>query len=376
VLSVLLPALDDRRLRPTMFVGTSAGAINAALFASLAHLPAEAAAQEAINRWLNIRKSMVMRPALYSLPKFGLRYAASLLGLRADVSSLLDTSPLLASLNSPELIDWGQLQDNLNHPRVLDTVAVVTTQYGGGSSGRSKVFYSSARHEIAPPSDNEQALDYVPTELTAEHVRASAAIPGAFPPVRLGNGANARWHMDGGVRLNAPLKPAITLGAARLVMIATDPARFLNDLPGPAPAEPPPMQDAIDQVLHGAMSDRMIEDLQNVRRVNLDVAAAATAGASLKSSSGREYRHIPVIFGDPPVIDDLGRAATRSLSVIMHGIRKFANPDLLLLNFLLGSSPGSRGDLLSYLLFEPEFIRDAISLGQQHADNLIAGGLW
>ena len=39
-LSALLPALAERGERPDVIVGTSVGAINAALLASLAHLPA------------------------------------------------------------------------------------------------------------------------------------------------------------------------------------------------------------------------------------------------------------------------------------------------------------------------------------------------
>jgi NTE family protein len=355
-----------------MFVGTSAGAINAALFGSLAHLPARDAAQVAVDRWLDIRRSMVIRPALRSLPEVGVRYTAALLGLPVDVSALLDTSPLLASLNNPKLIDWTQLRSNLTDARVLDTVGVVATEYSGGSSGRSRVFYVSARNGGPPRTDATAALDYVPRDLTASHVLASSAIPAAFPPVRLGAGAQARWYMDGGVRLNTPLKPAVALGATGLVIIATDPAHHIADLPGPAPKEPPPLQDALDQVVHGVLSDRMIEDLQSLRRINRLLTDAG--GASLKSASGRRaYRLIPSLLGCPPAVDDLGRVAASAMAEIMHGLNRFRNPDILFLNVLLGSSPASRSDLMSYLLFEPEFIRMAIQLGQEHGSNLLEG---
>ena len=45
-LSTLLPALEDLGLRPTVAVGTSAGAINASLWASRAHLPAGTVADD------------------------------------------------------------------------------------------------------------------------------------------------------------------------------------------------------------------------------------------------------------------------------------------------------------------------------------------
>ena len=43
-LSVLAPALEERGERPTVFVGTSVGAINAAYLAGSRHLSAEEAA--------------------------------------------------------------------------------------------------------------------------------------------------------------------------------------------------------------------------------------------------------------------------------------------------------------------------------------------
>jgi predicted acylesterase/phospholipase RssA len=78
-------------------------------------------------------------------------------------------------------------------------------------------------------ADNELALynshvvDYVPTALADEHIRASAAIPVLFPPVRIETPAEARgWYVDGGTRLNTPIKPALDLGAERLLVIGTE----------------------------------------------------------------------------------------------------------------------------------------------------------
>jgi NTE family protein len=369
MLSVLLPELDKKGHRPTMFIGTSAGAINAALFASLAHLSAEDAAAEAVKCWQRMRKSSVMRPLWRSLPEFGVRAAASLLGLPVGLGSFLDTRPLGRTLRDPEVIDWGQLYLNLGNAQVLDTLAVVTTQYTSGSSGRSKVFYLNQNRQPPRLADHSEALDYVPGRITAEHVRASAAIPAVFPPVRLGAGPDARWHIDGGVRLNAPLKPAITLGANYLVLIATDPPRYPAAPPEPASAVTPPMQDVIDVVFTNTLNDRMVSDLQELLRMNR--LLANSPGGALKKGSGEDYRTIPVIFGCPMGINELGDVAAQALQVLTHGMSRFTNPDLLLLNFLLGSGPSTRSDLLSYVLFEPEFLTRALTRGQEDAESLL-----
>jgi Patatin-like phospholipase len=108
VLSVLLPELARQGRRPTVFVGTSAGAINAALFASLAHLPTEEAAGVALDRWRSVHQQMVIKPAWQTLPPLGLRYAAAMVGVPGQLTGLLDTGPLASSLNRNQLIDWGR----------------------------------------------------------------------------------------------------------------------------------------------------------------------------------------------------------------------------------------------------------------------------
>ena len=59
--------------------------------------------------------------------------------------------------------------------------------------------------------------------LRVEHVMGSAALPIFFPAVKVGNG----YYGDGGMRLTAPLAPAVHLGAERILAIST---RHIPDL--------------------------------------------------------------------------------------------------------------------------------------------------
>ncbi len=372
LLAGLLPALEEQGRRPTLFVGTSAGAINAALFASLAHEPAADAAAIAVERWRAITRRQVIGPAGPSVVRAGLNYLGAVTFGRPQVTAVLDNEPLQRTLSESTLLDWVQLHANIRSGAV-DGLALVTTEHG---SRHTKVFYESAPGRTRPPTnDSSRAIDYVATPLTADHVVASAAIPGAFPPVRLEVAPGVEtWHMDGGVRLNAPLKPAIELGASRLVVIATSPCEYPDD-PPVTTERPPALQDAIDQVLEGALSDRMVEDVLALDRTNRLVEGGAR-GVSTRSGT-RTYESVPYVFGGPENADELGEVSARALARTLGGARALTHPDLAALSFLLRSGPASRPDLVSYLFFEPEFLSEALELGQQRAAALLAQGpLW
>ena len=91
--------------------------------------------------------------------------------------------------------------------------------------------------------NRSHAVAYVASRVDKEHVLASAAIPLLFPPILVESPARARgWYFDGGTRLNAPIKPALDLGADRLVVIASDsiagPTMELADDDDDGPARP------------------------------------------------------------------------------------------------------------------------------------------
>jgi NTE family protein len=84
------------------------------------------------------------------------------------------------------------------------------------SSGRVTVFMDGAFANPGPWGfdPGAQAISGAITQL---HVRASAAIPFLFPAVRVGD----RLYVDGGLRMNTPLSPALRLGASRMLVVAT-----------------------------------------------------------------------------------------------------------------------------------------------------------
>src|SRR5262249_59161207 len=102
-----------------------------------------------------------------------------------------------------------------------------------------------------------------------EHTPAWPAIPILFPPVRVEAPAAARgWYVDGGTRLNTPIKPALDLGAERLVVIGTEAITEPPVEPGLHDSEPPDFGDGALHALHGAPVDPLNEDMRRLGNVN------------------------------------------------------------------------------------------------------------
>jgi NTE family protein len=197
----------------------------------------------------------------------------------------------------------------------------------------------------------------VATALGEDHVLSSAAIPAIFPAVHVDQPNNARgWYFDGGTRLNTPIKPALALGATRVVVIA------LNSLSPGAPElageQRPDALEAAGQILLGLLGDQLINDVRTLASVNELVNSAAGA-----------KREVPYIVIAPAERDAIGQ---RALSVFREryggALRALRSPDIALLARLIaGGSDAQHAELLSFLLFAPEFATALIELGQDDA---------
>ena len=363
-ISILSPALDARNQRPTLFVGTSVGAINAGYMGASAHLDAEEQAAGLLDRWRQATKGSVIRPILLQqLPLTALRYAGELLSVPGvRLPSLLDPKPLEQSLK--RWMSWGDLHRNVGQG-LLDAVAVVATAAGRGRT----VAFVESHNEL--PAHNSHAIEYVPTALSDEHVRASAAIPILFPPVRVETPAEARgWYVDGGTRLNTPIKPALDLGAERLVVIGTEAITEPPSEPGRHDSEPPDFGDGALHALHGTLVDPLGEDMRMLGNINEFFANDGVAPAAMRYREARgkpPYRRVPYIFIAPARRGVIGDIASDVFRTRYGGLKGLRSPDFPLLNRLLGGDSPAHGELLSYLLFDQEFIEALIDLGRADA---------
>ncbi len=378
VMSVLSPALDARGERPTIYIGTSVGAVNAAYLAAAAHLPADLEAKGSIDRWRQVQKNTIIRPILLrQAPLTAIRYLGEILSLPGvRLPSLLDPKPFERNLDN--WIDWDSVHGNV----AAGEVQVVGTVATAARTGRTVVFVEGHHERVTHRS---HAIDYVPTELDDQHVRASAAIPILFPPVRVEHPRDARgWYFDGGTRLNTPIKPALDLGSEKLVVVATDSVAEPSSRPGRHDMEPPDFGDGALHVLEGMLVDPVVEDMRILGNINMfftdpkgslrerraEEGRRATDAATERYRAARgkkPYRCIPYIFVAPGKRGAIGRLASEVFKDRYGGVKGLRSVDFPLLNRLLGGESPTHGELLSYLFFDKEFIEELIRMGQRDA---------
>ena len=359
-LSVLLPALEAAGQRPSVLVGTSVGAINIAYFAANAHLGTADAVAGGIDLWRSLRWEQVLAPLL--APSTALRelsYIGGVLGVPGvQLKALLDTTPLTETVQ--RVIDFAQLHRNVEAGRVYATAVVATST----ATSESVLFVEGG---TLPPEDVGAGLDYVATRLSDEHVRASMAIPALFPAVHVSQPARAQgWYLDGGARLNAPVRPALSLGVDRLVVIglnaiAQTPHTLASD-------EPPDAFTGAAALLEGALADSLLQDVRALARVNQMLGDRRD---EVRAADGWRYRRIPFIYVAPALRQEIDQLAERVFAEYYEGRDALRSVDLALLVRLIGGRAG-HGALLSYLFFAPEFAAALIELGRSHAQHWLA----
>lgn len=349
--------------------GTSVGAIHAAYVAASADSAPAARSRPLVETWRNMAVRDVLQLSPGDLVGVPLRMlGASRLSrrLRAGASvlgGLVDIAPLERIVQ--ERVPWSKLADNLSTGRP-GALCVTCTEI---RSGRATVFMDGPLADAEPWSYDPYAVA-VSSPVTAAHVRASAAIPFLFPAVRLGE----RYYVDGGLRQNTPLSPALRLGADRVVVIA------LKHLPGHEEEAPPYPEEVITQpvflmgkVLDALMLDQLEVDLHRVELVNailrrgLDVYGSGfrdELNVAVRDFRGVGFRPVETVVIRPS--EDVGRVAADCYRRT-GGVRTLGLLAGIMTSLAHVGVPEEEADLLSYLYFDRCFTGALLELGRQDA---------
>jgi NTE family protein len=350
-----------RVVAPEIALGTSVGAIHACYLAATAEGPRD--------RWSRLRQhwlSLDLRQFLRIDPLA--RWRASWRARRAPggeagalparVAGLLNTAAVDRLIR--DVVPWEGIGRNFADGRI-HALGVITTEL---ASGRAIVF---AQGQALDPAlwSHDRSVEAREARLGVEHVLASAAIPLLFPAVRIGS----RYHVDGSVRLNTPLAPAIHLGAERMLVVALrsevgDEAR--ESEPDPAHRGFPAV---LGRVLGALLLDRLDADLGRMHFVNSILERGARLFGPeflprLNQDGGRALRRIDALVVRPS--QKLGELA-RQIARRRRGAPGTARSVRLFLDLVGDAETGSESDLLSLLLFDPEYFEALMDLGWRDA---------
>ena len=363
-----IPALAAGPSPFAVVAGASAGAINGSLLAARSSAFAEGA-RDVAAVWSSLRVEQVFRTDLAALAggAAGLARDFVLGGVlgRTVTAGCLDTSPLATLLEDvfpphgiAEAIRKGHLY----------AVAVAATSY---HSGRS---YTFIQGRTGHPVWTKSRRVVLPVTLTHRHVLASGAIPIVFPPVRVESEAGELWFGDGGLRLVAPMSPAIRLGATRIFAVGIRSARAADTLAheeaSGAPAEEssarlacPPLAQICGVFMNAIFLDHLDTDVDHLRRMNELIATRHLAMQDAPERDGNGAAvHEPMREIAPLVV-----SPSEDLALIAQ---RFAHRMPRLLRFVLdglGTPDAQSADLMSYLLFDAAYTRTLVDIGYRDA---------
>lgn len=325
--------------------GVSAGAINAALLASH-HGTLAQAVTELTELWSRLTIQDVFRVDGRSLAWNALRWGNQLVsgGFGTPrVRGLVDTQPLREYLTEVLHAVDGELTGiryNLESGR-LKAVAISTSSY---STGQSVTWVQGQEiREWERPLRRARK-----TTLTVEHVMASAALPMFFPAVRLGTA----WYGDGGMRLVAPLSPALHLGAGRIIAISTRYARSAAEADEPAVYGYPPPAQVMGVLTNSIFLDLLDADALRLERLNQLLQA-------LPEEKRLGLRSVKLLVLRPSV--DLGILANRYEARLPPAFRFLTRG--------LGTRQTRSPDFLTLVLFQPDYLKALMDLGEADAED-------
>jgi NTE family protein len=335
-------------ISPGILTGVSAGGMIAAHLAARSGGFADAVEQLS-EVWQSLQMDHVFRVDPRELTMRSARWALRLVSGGTPVSptarSLVDTTPLhefVRRVLAPE--PDGSIPGiaaNLEAGR-LCAVTLTASSYTTGQS----ITWVQGAEGCGVRSWERPQRKGIETMLRVDHVMASAALPLFFPAINV----DGAWYGDGGIRLTAPLSPAVHLGARRIMAVSTRYARSRAEADVPALAGYPPPAQVVGVLLNAVFLDLLDTDALRLDQINglLD---------RLPPQARDGLRHIDLLILRPS--QDLGKLATDYESDLPRTFRFLIRG--------LGSRETRSNDMLSLLMFQPQYISRLIELGEADA---------
>lgn len=323
VLKAIAELVDSEALPFDSLSGISAGALNATVLAQNA------------DNFLNAASRLErIWSGLYTKDVFTLDYnlMRGFMSKTNKPHSFLNVAPL-ADLLHRELGNDRLVETQLQNGH-LKGLAVTASNY---STGEATTFFESSIESLYW---HDHRRDSVRTRIGVPHLLASAALPLLFPPQRIGN----EYFVDGSLRMAEPLRPAIKMGADRILIIGVR----NETLPlGNEGEHQPGVAEIAGFTLDSLFAEKLNTDIERMKQIN---HMLNHVNWWQRKKTG--LRKIKVMVIRPS--QDLRVIAARFAVKLPRGIRLFLRT--------VGGW-GHEWRLPSFLLFEGVFARELISLG-------------
>ena len=330
--------------QPQIITGVSAGAINAASLAGTPQ-PFVQNLDRLCRLWAGLTTEEVFRTDSSSFLQIAFRWAKRLFSggeVGQEAHGLVDTAPLRHLLRQhldPSGNGIQGIEENIRAGR-LDAFGITATNYATGRS----VTWVQGREKRSWDRPKRRGIH---ARIGVEHVMASSSLPLIFPAVQVGTD----WYGDGGIRLTAPLSPALYLGARRILAVSTRYARTAVEAEEPAVTGYPPPAQILGVLMNAIFLDLLDQDATTLRRIS-------RLTEDLDPGDREGLRPVRLLVIRPS--QDLGRLAS--------DYEPELPPTFRFLMRGLGTRETRSPDWLSMLLFEPDYIHHLIEIGERDAE--------
>jgi NTE family protein len=332
---------------PDILTGVSAGGINAAYLAARPE-PFADKLENLAAMWSGLKIDDVFRVDIRDLTSRTVRWGGRLLAggkhPMTPAKSLVDTHPLRELLERVLNARDGALdgiRENLTHGW-LRAIALTASSYTTGQS----ITWVQTREDCAMPLWERPQRKSHACEFRVEHVLASSSLPFLFPAIEVAGA----WYGDGGIRLTAPLSPAVHLGATHILAVSTRYARTREEADRPLVMGYPPPALVAGTLYNAVFLDQLDSDALHMQQINSLIER-------VPQDRRDGLRHIELLVIRPS--EDLGKLANEYEAQLPRAFRFLTRG--------MGTRETRSNDMLSLVMFQTDYVKRMMEMGERDA---------